>query len=76
VPPEFKFGKKKTTYFLLQGAGDAFLGALAYFLAVRPDLSLEEQTRRACEYATLSVQKPGTQISYPDKESVPKSLLE
>ncbi|XP_034232858.1 ribokinase [Thrips palmi] len=57
------------------GAGDAFLGALAYFLAARPHLELPEQVRRAMGYATLSVEKLGTQDSFPLRDSVPAELL-
>jgi ribokinase len=54
------------------GAGDAFVGSLAYFLAA--DWPLDKAVAHACTLATLSVQKPGTQSSYPYKEEV-KELL-
>ncbi|KAK3908084.1 Ribokinase [Frankliniella fusca] len=57
------------------GAGDAFLGALAFFLGARKDLDLQEQVRRAMCYATLSVEKLGTQDSFPYRESLPAELL-
>lgn len=57
------------------GAGDAFLGALAYFLGARKDLNLLEQVRRAMHYATLSVEKPGTQDSFPCRENLSSDLL-
>ena len=52
------------------GAGDAFVGSLAYFSACRPDLSFEDAVTKACELAALSVQKPGAQSSYPERADV------
>ncbi|XP_033216965.1 ribokinase-like [Belonocnema kinseyi] len=57
------------------GAGDAFLGAFAYFKAYHPNLSMEESIRRSCRIATQSVLKPGTQTSFPRKEELPKDLF-
>jgi ribokinase len=50
------------------GAGDAFVGSLAYFLGC--DLDLREAVRRAGAIATRSVLKPGTQASFPAREEV------
>ena len=50
------------------GAGDAFVGSLAYFLGL--DYSLADAAQRAGAVATLSVQKAGTQTSYPSAEEV------
>ncbi len=50
------------------GAGDAFVGSLAYFMAV--DRPLEEAVRRANAIAARSVTKSGTQTSFPDREEV------
>ena len=47
------------------GAGDAFTGALAFFLENFKHLTLEECIRRSCKIASTSVQRPGTQASYP-----------
>lgn len=55
------------------GAGDAFVGALAYYMAHHPNLSLKEQVLRSCRIAGCSVQKPGTQISYPQRKELPDS---
>lgn len=44
------------------GAGDSFLGSLAYFLSLGK--SYEEAAKCACHIASLSVQKVGTQSSY------------
>jgi ribokinase len=52
------------------GAGDAFVGALAYFLACVPTLPLAEAVARACRLASLTVQREGTQTSYPQRGEV------
>ncbi|KAI8432170.1 hypothetical protein MSG28_004634 [Choristoneura fumiferana] len=49
------------------GAGDAFVGALATFLVERKDLPLHQIIGAACEVASTSVTKEGTQTSYPKK---------
>jgi ribokinase len=55
------------------GAGDAFVGSLAYFLARgRP---LADAAARANRVAAISVQAPGTQTSFPAAESLPADLL-
>lgn len=50
------------------GAGDAFVGSLAYFLGA--GRGLRDSVERACAIATKSVLKPGTQISFPWREEV------
>jgi ribokinase len=55
------------------GAGDAFVGTLAYFLA--RGAQLIEAMRRANQIAALSVQSPGTQTSYPRAADLPADLL-
>ena len=50
------------------GAGDAFVGSLAYFMGL--DMPLEDAVRRANAIAARSVQKDGTQTSFPDREEV------
>ena len=55
------------------GAGDAFIGSLAYFLGA--GLSLEEATQRANKIAAISVQHPGTQTSFPRAQTLPPELL-
>lgn len=52
------------------GAGDAFVGALAYFLACVPALGLAQAVARACRLASLTVQREGTQTSYPQRGEV------
>lgn len=59
----------------LQGAGDSFVGALAFYLAYYPNLSLEEMLKRSNSIAAVSVQAPGTQSSYPYKKDLPPALF-
>jgi ribokinase len=55
------------------GAGDAFVGALATFLA--GGLPLVEAADRANAVAALSVQGRGTQTSFPSAADLPAGLL-
>lgn len=56
------------------GAGDAFCGSLAYFLAAgQPILRAMEHANYV---AAVSVQKPGTQSSFPQRETLPATLFE
>ncbi|XP_023246674.1 ribokinase isoform X2 [Copidosoma floridanum] len=57
------------------GAGDAFLGALAYFLAYYSHLPLEECIRRSNRIAAQSVLRAGTQTSFPYKKDLPLELF-
>ncbi|XP_006835241.1 PREDICTED: ribokinase isoform X1 [Chrysochloris asiatica] len=57
------------------GAGDSFVGALAFYLAYYPNLSLEEMLRRSNFIAAVSVQTAGTQSSYPYKKDLPLHLF-
>ncbi|KAL6260084.1 hypothetical protein P5V15_007623 [Pogonomyrmex californicus] len=57
------------------GAGDAFLGALAYFKAYHPQLTMDECIRRACVVATQSVLKFGTHASFPTRNDLPEDLF-
>jgi ribokinase len=54
------------------GAGDAFIGALAVFLA--EGRTLREAARRANAAAALSVTKPGAQASFPTRADVEQFL--
>lgn len=56
------------------GAGDAFVGSLAYFLAGGKDLP--EAIKRANHLAAISVQSSGTQTSFPVREDLPPELLD
>jgi ribokinase len=55
------------------GAGDAFIGSLAYFLA--RGRSLTEAAARANRIAALSVGGRGTQSSFPTADELPADLL-
>jgi ribokinase len=55
------------------GAGDAFVGALATFLAA--GRSLVDAAGRANAVAALSVQERGTQTSFPNRAELPAGLL-
>ncbi|XP_021057929.1 ribokinase [Mus pahari] len=57
------------------GAGDSFVGALAFYLAYYPNLSLEEMLKRSNFIAAVSVQATGTQSSYPYKKDLPLALF-
>ncbi|XP_035895590.1 ribokinase [Anopheles stephensi] len=52
------------------GAGDAFIGALAHFVAKHPDAALGNCIAAANRVAAWSVQKPGTQASFPRQGDV------
>jgi|SRR5579883_158544 len=56
------------------GAGDAFIGSLAFFLARGSDLASAAQ--RATQIAAISVQLPGTQTSFPRAAELPALLRE
>ncbi|BES93015.1 ribokinase [Nesidiocoris tenuis] len=58
------------------GAGDAFVGALAYYISRQPDLPFKDQIQRSAHIATESVLNRGTQSSYPTKEQLPKELFD
>lgn len=55
------------------GAGDAFVGSLAYFLATGK--AVKEAMRRANQVAALSVQGRGTQSSFPTREEIGPALF-
>ncbi|XP_039553603.1 ribokinase isoform X3 [Passer montanus] len=57
------------------GAGDSFVGALAFYLAYYPNLSMEEMIRKSNCVASVSVQAPGTQSSYPYRKDLPQDLF-
>ncbi|NXO01867.1 RBSK Ribokinase, partial [Rhinopomastus cyanomelas] len=57
------------------GAGDSFVGALAFYLAYYPQLPLEEMVRRSNCIASVSVQASGTQSSYPSRKDLPQDLF-
>ncbi|XP_042704456.1 ribokinase isoform X2 [Chrysemys picta bellii] len=57
------------------GAGDSFVGALAFFMACYPNLSMEELIRKSNFIASVSVQASGTQSSYPYRKDLPQELF-
>ncbi|XP_065832880.1 ribokinase-like [Oscarella lobularis] len=57
------------------GAGDSFVGALAFYLATMPHLSFAEKLERAAKIAAVSVQKPGTQTSFPKRGELSDELF-
>jgi len=58
------------------GAGDSFIGSLAYYLATREgDMSLTDMIKCASCIASISVTKPGTQSSYPTRDDLPSYLF-
>jgi ribokinase len=56
------------------GAGDAFIGSLAVFLAEH--LPMREAVRRANAVAALSVMRVGAQVSFPARPAVDAFLVE
>jgi ribokinase len=59
---------EKVKAFDTTGAGDAFVGSLAYFLSKK--IELVDAVSRSCKIATMSVMKAGTQTSFPSAEEV------
>ncbi|XP_071835069.1 ribokinase-like [Apostichopus japonicus] len=57
------------------GAGDSFVGSLAFYLAKFPHLTLTELIRRSNNIAAVSVQSNGTQLSYPWQKDLPNDLF-
>ncbi len=56
------------------GAGDAFVGSLAYFLA--SGKPLPEAIKRANSIAAITVQHPGTQTSFPEAKDLPPEIYD
>jgi len=52
------------------GAGDAFVGSLAYFIASNKDIPLQQAIGKACSLASETVKRKGTQSSYPHRDQV------
>ncbi|RKX82336.1 MAG: ribokinase [Spirochaetes bacterium] len=55
------------------GAGDAFVGSLAYFLSLGK--SLKDAMRRASYIAGVSVKSSGTQVSFPWAKDLPEEIV-
>jgi ribokinase len=58
------------------GAGDSFVGSLAFFTAHYPSMPMQERIRRAGLIASISVQGHGTQSSYPQRDKIPQDLFD
>jgi len=58
------------------GAGDVFLGSLAFLIAYKPDWSMGRKVSTSCHIASLSIMKKGTQASFPYAKDVPEGLLD
>ncbi|XP_030574582.1 ribokinase isoform X1 [Archocentrus centrarchus] len=58
------------------GAGDSFIGALAFYMANNPNMPLEEMARRANQVAGVSVQAIGTQTSFPFRWDLPNEFFQ
>ncbi|CAG9859072.1 unnamed protein product [Phyllotreta striolata] len=57
------------------GAGDAFIGALAYLLVNEKDMPMKKAIELACFAAADSVTRPGAQPSFPDS-SIFKEIID
>ncbi|ELT97763.1 hypothetical protein CAPTEDRAFT_20019 [Capitella teleta] len=57
------------------GAGDAFVGAFAFYVSCMSHLPLAEMLKRSGEIAGHSVQFPGTQTSYPHRGDLQGDLF-
>eukprot|EP01062_Namystynia_karyoxenos_P025321 TRINITY_DN19948_c0_g1_i1.p1 TRINITY_DN19948_c0_g1~~TRINITY_DN19948_c0_g1_i1.p1 ORF type:complete len:348 (+),score=105.03 TRINITY_DN19948_c0_g1_i1:88-1131(+) len=55
------------------GAGDCWAGALCYFLSIGEGLLKAAEKANAC--AAISVQKKGTQSSYPHRSELPAAMF-
>ena len=55
------------------GAGDSFVGSMSYYSAYYPEMSLENVVKLSCSVATISVQKEGTQTSFPYRHQLQTS---
>ena len=62
-------------FLILFSTGDAFVGALAFYMVEYPDLDLPEMIRRSGFIATISVQNEGTQSSFPSRKDLPESFF-
>lgn len=60
--------------YYLQGAGDAFVGSLAYYLSRHPSLLFDEMVKRSSIVASHTVTMKGTQSSF-IVDHLPKELF-
>ncbi|XP_074845914.1 ribokinase isoform X2 [Carettochelys insculpta] len=73
IPKHVRAGKVRAVD--TTGAGDSFVGALAFFVACYPNLSIEEVIKKSNFIASVSVQAAGTQSSYPYRKDLPQDLF-
>jgi ribokinase len=75
VSPEqvFHIETKKVKAVDSTGAGDSFVGSLAFFIA--QGKALQEAMEKASQIAAISVQSEGTQTSFPTADSLPPGIL-
>ena len=73
----YRFHEKKIYFFMklkvlifLIFLGDSFVGSMSYYLAYHPELDMTEMIRRSCDIASISVQKEGTQTSFPYRKNL------
>lgn len=57
------------------GAGDSFMGALAFFMVHFPDLNMVEKITRCNVIASQTVTRKGTQDSFPFRHELPEELF-
>uniref|UniRef100_A0AC34FA01 Ribokinase n=1 Tax=Panagrolaimus sp. ES5 TaxID=591445 RepID=A0AC34FA01_9BILA len=58
------------------GAGDSFCGSLTFLITKYPNKTIAELSRIASKIASMSVQKHGTQSSYPSMKEVRENGIE
>ncbi|XP_069811378.1 ribokinase-like isoform X2 [Dendropsophus ebraccatus] len=75
VPEPKHIATSKVTSVDTTGAGDSFIGALAFFIAHYPQLNIEEMVKRSNHIASVSVQAAGTQTSYPYRKDLPQDIF-
>ena len=73
--PVWVKAEKATKVVDTTGAGDAFVGSMSYYLVNHPGLKLSDIVERSCKVATVTVQKEGTQTSFPFRKSLPSELF-
>lgn len=57
------------------GAGDSFMGSLAFYLVNYPQMNIEDVIKRCNYIASNAVTKQGTQDSYPFRNDLPVELF-
>lgn len=72
--PSVFFPAPKAVVVDTTGAGDAFLGALALFLSESIEPDYLSSVKKAIIAASISVERPGTQTSFPVIEEISKRL--